>query len=277
MLELDIKKTLSGADGPFVLQVRGVVRAGELTALTGASGAGKTTLLRMISGLDNPDEGRIAWSGVEWFNSGAGINLRPQQRNVGLVFQDYALFPTMTVRRNLEFAAGDRNAAAVDFMLGLIELRELQHRFPGALSGGQQQRVALARALIRKPGLLLMDEPLSSLDPAMRGRLQDEILRLKEQLDLTIILVSHQTREIARMASTVLMIEDGRACLLSPGEYGAVHLDSSGRRTGRIVGFKTGGSLDCCILLVEAGGDLLELTLEYEEWKNAVGRLPARS
>ncbi|MFH1115977.1 MAG: ATP-binding cassette domain-containing protein, partial [Pseudomonadota bacterium] len=125
-------------------------------------------------------------------------------------FQNYALFPAMTVRRNLEFAAGRRNGTRVGMLLKMAELEKLQDRYPEELSGGQQQRVALARALMRKPKILILDEPLSALDAEMREKLQDEILRLHRELGLTTLLVSHDRAEICRLADRVFTIKDGR-------------------------------------------------------------------
>ena len=132
--------------------------------------------MRLIAGLETPDSGVIEVDGEVWFDSGKKINLPPQRRSIGFVFQDYALFPTMSVRDNLLFAAESaQQRHNVDELLELIELTNLAHRLPSTLSGGQKQRVALARALVRHPKILLLDEPLSALDPTMRQKLQDEL------------------------------------------------------------------------------------------------------
>ena len=153
-----------GSQGLFELQVRCHIPKGRLAVLYGPSGAGKTTLLRMLAGLAHPDDGCIKVDGETWFNPKEKVCVPPQQRSVGLVFQNYALFPSMTVRRNLEFAAGRRKDRRVEKLLEMVELEELQYRYPEELSGGQQQRVALARALIRHPKIHLLDEPLSVKD-----------------------------------------------------------------------------------------------------------------
>ena len=210
MIELYARKSLIGSKGPFELDVRLTVPSHELAVLYGVSGAGKTTLLRMLAGLDRPSEGRIRVCGETWFDSARKICVPPQKRSIGFVFQNYALFPSMTVRGNLEFAAGSRKDPRTDLLLKLIELEELQNRYPEELSGGQQQRVALARALIRKPKLLLLDEPLSALDPEMREKLQDEIMRLHQELGLTTLLVSHDRSEICRVADRIFVIKEGR-------------------------------------------------------------------
>jgi molybdate transport system ATP-binding protein len=185
------------------------VPRGQLVALYGESGAGKTSTLRMLAGLMAPDSGRIAVGGKTWFDPASGVNLRPQQRGLGFVFQDYALFPHLTVRQNLEFGAETGHKAGVDELIALVELGELQHRKPGTLSGGQKQRVALARALVRRPALLLLDEPLSALDLKIRLKLQDYLLRLHREYGLTTLLISHDLGEIHKLCDRVLVLERG--------------------------------------------------------------------
>ncbi len=213
MIQLRVKKHLIGQQSDFDLDVSTTIETNELVALTGESGAGKTTLLRMIAGLDQPEEGEIIVDGDVWFHKNQGTSLSPQRRSIGFVFQDYALFPTMTVRGNLEYAAGKRKDPQVDELLRMVELGNLQNRYPATLSGGQQQRVALARALVRHPKILLLDEPLSALDQSMRRKLQDEILRLRMEFGLTVIFVSHDQNEIFRLASRVIYIERGKIAL----------------------------------------------------------------
>jgi molybdate transport system ATP-binding protein len=216
LIRLSMQKRLIGSTGPFELNVDFTVPKGELVVLNGVSGAGKTTLLRMLAGLEHPDDGDIVVDNETWFDAGKKVRLPPQRRSVGLVFQNYALFPSMTVRRNLEFAAGRRKDPRLDMLLEMVELDELQYRHPEELSGGQQQRVALARALIRQPKILLLDEPLSALDDEMRHKLQEEIRRLHADLGLTTILVSHDRSEILRMADRVLVLHEGSVAFDGP-------------------------------------------------------------
>jgi molybdate transport system ATP-binding protein len=216
LVNLQVTKRLIGSRGPFELRAQIFVPKGELTVLYGVSGAGKTTLLRMLAGLDRPDDGYIEVDSEAWFDSRKRTCVPPQKRSVGLVFQNYSLFPSMTVRRNLEFAAGRRKDPRVDMLLKMVELHELQHRYPESLSGGQQQRVALARALIRRPKILLLDEPLSALDEEMRKKLQEEIVRLHRELGLTTILVSHDRSEILRMGNRVVVLHKGRVTFQGP-------------------------------------------------------------
>ncbi|MBV5302707.1 MAG: ABC transporter ATP-binding protein [Chlorobium sp.] len=209
MIQLCVQKTLAGADGPFDLSVDFVLPSENLFTLYGKSGSGKTTLLRMLAGLAKPDSGYIKVNGKTWFDSSANINLSPQKRKVGLVFQDYALFPTMTVRENLRFAQESKNEQKVKELLELTGLAALSNRFPSTLSGGQQQRVALARAILREPEILLLDEPLSALDQQTRNKLQNEILKFHKHFKLTTILVSHDKQEVFKLSDTVALIDRG--------------------------------------------------------------------
>ena len=211
MIELSLKKRLLSAEGPLELRLETTIEDGEFIAFFGESGAGKTTALRMIAGLETPDAGRIVVDGETWFDSQKKIDLPPAKRKIGFVFQDYALFPNMTVEENLRFALqkGD-DAAIVDELIETVGLCELADRLPAQLSGGQQQRVAMARALVRRPRLLLLDEPLSALDHAMRHRLQDELAEIHQRFGLTTILISHDPSEIFRLCGRVYHIERGR-------------------------------------------------------------------
>lgn len=194
----------------FALEMAGRFDTGQLAALFGPSGAGKSTLLRLLAGLARPERGRLVVDGEVWFDSTAGIDKPVQQRAIGMVFQDYALFPNMSVRGNLLYAAGKHEHGWVDELLEMTGLAALAERRPGALSGGQQQRVALARALARKPRLLLLDEPLSALDTELRHHLQQEIASLHRRFGLSTLLVSHDVGEVYRLADQVLLCEHGR-------------------------------------------------------------------
>lgn len=211
MIELNIKKNLLGNQGKFLLEVRLQVEQGEFVTLFGESGAGKTTLLRCLAGLVEPDAGSIRVDGETWFDSAKQTRLPVQQRRVGYMFQDYALFPNMSVRGNLEFALRKgANRQRVDELIEIMALGELQQRKPNGLSGGQQQRVALARALAAEPQLLLLDEPFSALDHETRLRLQDEVLQLQRHFGITTVMVSHDVSEVYRLSKRVLVIEQGR-------------------------------------------------------------------
>lgn len=209
IIVIDIQKKMLTAGGPMDLVVQTKVLPGGLVAVFGESGAGKTTLLRILAGLTNPDKGIIRFGNTVWFDSAKKINVPPQQRNISLMFQDYALFPNMTIEKNIQFAQPENNPSEVSDLLNLFGLHELRKRKPSGLSGGQKQRVALARALARKPQLLLLDEPLSALDAEMRNALQNEIAKVHQLLGITIFLVSHDLNEIFKLANHVISLENG--------------------------------------------------------------------
>jgi molybdate transport system ATP-binding protein len=206
MIELDITRRIAHTD--FDLQIAATLPDGGLTALFGPSGAGKTTLLRLLAGLDHPDAGRIVVNGETWFDGRRAMP--PQQRRVGMVFQDYALFPHLSVQQNVAFGAARGDAALIAELLEQTGLAPLAGRRPATLSGGQKQRVALARALASRPRLLLLDEPLSALDPLLRRQLQDMLGEMQQRFDLAVVLVSHDLAEVFRLADHVLHLERGR-------------------------------------------------------------------
>lgn len=209
VIDIRVRKRMLTARGPMDLNIETTVETGKLVAVFGDSGAGKTTLLRLLAGLTDPDEGHIRFGETVWFDSEAKINLRPQQRNISLMFQDYALFPNMTVEGNIAFAQPASNGSDVKELMDLLGLAEFAKRKPAGLSGGQKQRVALARALARKPQLMLLDEPLSALDSEMRQLLQSEIEKVHRQWGITTVMVSHDLNEVFRLASHVIHLENG--------------------------------------------------------------------
>ena len=210
MIDINITKALHHTNGQIVLDIDLHIATGKLTTLYGRSGAGKTSILNMLSGLMTPDSGTIRAGDKLWFDYGKNINLSPQKRNVGFVFQDYALFPNMSVEKNLTFAlAKGEDKTIVSELIDLMELGDLRDQKPTLLSGGQQQRVALARALVQRPHLLLLDEPLSAQDRELRNKLQSYILNVHNTFNLTTILVSHDVNEIVRLSDEVVVIEKG--------------------------------------------------------------------
>jgi ABC-type sulfate/molybdate transport systems ATPase subunit len=178
----------------------------ETFGLVGPSGAGKTTVLRAVAGLARPDRGRVVLDGEVLFDADAGIALPPEARRVGFVFQDYALFPHMTVAQNVAY--GSRNGTGE--LLERFRIAHLARARPGELSGGERQRVGLARALAREPGVLLLDEPLSALDPHTRAALRLELKELLDELDLPVLLVTHDFHDAAVLADRVAALADGR-------------------------------------------------------------------
>lgn len=210
MLKIKIEHAMMAASGKTMLQLDTEVSPQELLCLYGPSGAGKTTLLRMLAGLVKPDFGRIEFNDQVWFDSEKSIHLKPQDRKVGFMFQDYALFPNMTVAGNIGFGQQKKEREAVEELLGLFDLKLLAERKPHQLSGGQKQRVALARAMASKPDLLLLDEPLSALGPEMRRSLREEIRKTHHRLQATTLMVSHDVPEVKSLATSVLMIDNGQ-------------------------------------------------------------------
>ncbi|HEY2054046.1 MAG TPA: ABC transporter ATP-binding protein [Solirubrobacterales bacterium] len=181
----------------------------ETLALVGPSGAGKTTVLRAIAGLVRPDRGRIDLDGDAWFDSEGRVDLPPEDRSVGLVFQDYALFPHLTVRKNVAFGASS-DLGRVDDLLERLQISRFADTKPRTLSGGERQRVALARALARRPRVLLLDEPLSALDAHTRDVIKVELRQLLVDLALPSILITHDFRDAAALAERAAVIVDGQ-------------------------------------------------------------------
>ena len=205
MISLNIKKELHGSNGVMNLDINLSLQNGEFVALSGVSGSGKTTLLRVLAGLEEAS-GEIIVDGEIWLNE--KIKKPIQKRDIGFVFQDYALFPNLSVIDNLLYVKKDKDLAKQ--LLSLTDLYELKNRYPNSLSGGQKQRVSLCRALMKRPKILLMDEPLSALDSHMRLKLQDEILTLHKEFETTTIMVSHDPSEMYKLASRVLVLKDGK-------------------------------------------------------------------
>lgn len=194
----------------FELRLQLQIERGEVLALTGASGSGKSSLLRLIAGLETAQAGFLKVQDQTWFDAKAKINLPPAQRSTGFVFQDAALFPHLTVRDNIRFGLQRGESPAwADGLMARAGLSEFALRRPATLSGGQRQRVALVRALVRKPQLLLLDEPLAALDAELRSDMQKFVLELHQQLGLTTIWVSHDEAEVRWVAGRVVRLKEG--------------------------------------------------------------------
>jgi molybdate transport system ATP-binding protein len=217
VIRVDIQKRL----GSFALDVAFEADR-ETVVLFGHSGSGKSVSLAAIAGLLRPDSGRIEVGGRAVFDSAAGIDLPPQRRNVGYVVQQLALFPHLTAAQNIEYglvgASKDERRRRVAELVALLSLEGLEGRLPRQLSGGQQQRVALARALARPVDALLLDEPFSALDEALRGDLRRELLRLRSDLDVPVVFVTHDLREAYLLGDRIAVIDGGRLLQFAPRE-----------------------------------------------------------
>jgi molybdate transport system ATP-binding protein len=204
MISIYIEKSLKAYAGQLTLKVVREFPKGSITKIYGPSGSGKTTFLKCIAGLVTPENGSIVVNDVVWFNSEAKINLPPQKRMAGLVFQDYALFPNMTVQQHLEYATND--AQWIQRLLHIGKLETLNTHKPEHLSGGQQQRLAILRALAVKPRLLLMDEPFSALDTEMKSTLISDLKMLFNELNTTVLIVSHNPLELEELVDGEMMM-----------------------------------------------------------------------
>lgn len=234
-LEVDIRKQL----GNFLLDV--TFETGDMvTGFLGASGSGKSMTLKCIAGIERPDEGRIVLDDRVLFDSSQHINIPPQKRQIGYLFQQYALFPTMTVRRNILCGLhGEKDKRKREeryrSLIELLHLEGLEKHLPWQLSGGQQQRVALARMLASSPKLLLLDEPFSALDAFLRRNLQTELSTLLTQVARQAVIVTHSPREVRRMAKSLYVLSSGTIIRHGPTEEV----------------FSDPGSEECSRLLVE--------------------------
>jgi molybdate transport system ATP-binding protein len=208
LLTVTLRKTLP----EFVLETE-FTAANDILVLFGPSGCGKTTILRCIAGLTMPDGGRITLDKSVLYDSSANVSMPPRDRDVGYVFQEYALFPHMNVTKNITYSVENFDEQARrDFagLLHLLKIESLVKRFPSELSGGEQQRVALARALMAKPKILLLDEPLSALDYNIRTELQDELLKLHQIWRIPFILVTHDLQEAEKLGERIIFMDKGQ-------------------------------------------------------------------
>jgi molybdate transport system ATP-binding protein len=205
---------------PVPLDVAFSCGSGDVLAIFAPSGSGKTTILRSIAGLCTPSRARVTAGDQVWVETSGGPDIPPHRRHVGLMFQDYALFPHLTAAGNVMAAMGHRPRGTrrqhADALLDQVHLTGFGNRMPGALSGGERQRVALARALAREPRVLLLDEPFAALDPVVRRSLQDEVDRVRRSLAIPIVLVTHDFDDVVRLATHLLLLEAGCAVACGP-------------------------------------------------------------
>lgn len=262
MIKIKVQKKLHTSNGHVDLAVDIQIKKSEFVALSGVSGSGKTTLLRILAGLEDAD-GDIEVFGSKWQDS--KHKLPPQQRGIGFVFQDYALFANMSVLENLLYVNKDK--ALAEHLLKLTELTELKNRYPNSLSGGQKQRVSLCRALMKRPKILLMDEPLSALDAEMRTKLQHDILALHKEFGTTTIMVSHDPSEMYRLASRVLVLQNSK--IIKDGSAKNTLLKTSGSQKftlqGELLDIIKADIIN--IAVVAIGQQIVEVVLDSSEAK----------
>jgi molybdate transport system ATP-binding protein len=225
--------------GPVPLDVEFQVGRGEMLALVGASGAGKTTVLRAIAGLERVAEGEIRSGSDIWFSSQLNVLTSPQARAVGLVFQEYALFPHLSGLDNVTIAMGaldgaQRESAGVSLLSRVHLEGAVVHRRPGSLSGGERQRVAIARALARNPRVLLLDEPFSAVDRMTREHLKRELRSLKETLDIPIVLVTHDISDAQTLAERISVLDRGRT--VQTGDVEELRRSPASRAVAEVLG-----------------------------------------
>lgn len=234
----EITKCFPRADKPALEKVSISLSDGDIMALVGESGSGKTTLLRIIAGLENPDSGLVEINGeIAW--SSETKTLLPEERNIGFVFQDYALFPHLTIKNNILYGLHKihpKNERLERFkdIVSLTGLENLENRFPHELSGGQQQRVALARALAPKPNFILLDEPFSNLDPVRKDSLRDELRSVVKESGVSALIVTHDTRDALSVADTLAVLKEGK--LEQVGSPERVYFHSTSEYTASLFG-----------------------------------------
>jgi molybdate transport system ATP-binding protein len=262
MIKININNPLFGANGSMDLSINLNIQKGEFVALSGLSGSGKTTLLRVLAGLETAN-GTLKIDDEIWLDKNY---FKPiQKRDIGFVFQDYALFPNFTVLQNLLYVKKDKELAF--HLLEMTDMKNLQNRYPNSLSGGQKQRVSLCRALMKKPKILLLDEPLSALDSHMRTKLQNDIKALHKEFDTTTIMVSHDPSEMYNLASRVLVLDFGK--ITKDGLPKDILLKTKGSQKFSFEGIL----LDIVkadvinIAIVSIGQQLVEVVLSNEESK----------
>jgi len=271
MIKVKAQKKLITSHGPINLNVDFQILDQELITLFGPSGGGKTTILRMIAGLTDPDEGFIQVGEEVWFDSEKKINKPIQERQISFVFQEYNLFPNMTVLENLQYALKDKkDTAMIAELLEMVHLTQLKNRKPETLSGGQKQRVALIRALLRKPKIFLLDEPLSSLDLELRLKLQDEIHIIYNRFKIPTIFVTHDLSEVFKLSNRILILEQGKIVRSGrPGEiFGEDNLSGKFKFVGTILELQKDNFL--IIVTVQIGANVTKVVATEEEAHNWV-------
>lgn len=269
MIQFNAYKMLQTADGELPLDVAFTIKKGQFVAVYGNSGAGKTTILRILAGLTAAEQATIKVADATWDDAEKKFHLPVQKRSIGFVFQDFALFPNLTVKENLEFALSKGDSKEiVQELIELMELQSLQNSKPEHLSGGQKQRVALARAIVRRPKILLLDEPLSALDDAMRFKLQDYIIQIHKKYELTTIMISHSIAEIFKLSNHVLVIDKGRITKQGTPEkvFSEQKISSKFQLTGEIISIKKSDIV--YVVQVSSGNTIVKVIATEDEVAN---------
>jgi len=266
MIQLDAYKMLQTADGELPLDISLTIKKGEFVAIYGNSGAGKTTILRILAGLTEAEKTLVKVGESIWDDSKKKFHLPVQKRSIGFVFQDFALFPNLTVKENLEFALSKNDSKEiVSELIELMELQSLQHSKPQNLSGGQKQRAALARSIVRKPEILLLDEPLSALDDEMRFKLQDYILKIHQKYKLTTLMVSHSISEIFKLSDKVIVVDKGKIIKegIPESVFSEQKISSKFQLTGEIISIAKSDII--YVVRVSSGNTIVKVIATEEE------------
>lgn len=263
MIYINVRKKLNGVIENMELEFKLNIKKGEFLAIIGESGSGKTTLLRIIAGLEK-SEGEIIVDKEIWQNE--KIFLPPQKREIGFVFQDFALFPNMNVLENLLYVKNDKDLA--NHLLKISGIENLKNRYPNTLSGGQKQRVALARALMRKPKILLLDEPFSALDEKRREDLQDRLYFFHKEFDLTTIMVSHSSSEVYKLADNLVELNYGKIKRYGNAKKLLINSKTSEKFTirGKLIDIIKADIIN--IAVVSVGNNIIECVISQNEAKN---------
>jgi molybdate transport system ATP-binding protein len=263
MIHIDIQKELQGSNGKMDLDISIDIKSKSFLAISGKSGSGKSTFLRILAGLSEA-KGKIVVDDEVWLDSNFSLDI--QSRQIGFVFQDYALFDNMTISQNLLFVNKDKELAHT--LLDICELQDMSHRLPSMLSGGQKQRVALCRAMMKRPKLLLLDEPLSALDVQMRTKLQDEILRLHQHFGTTTLMVSHEPSEMYKLSDRIVVLDQGK--IIKDGTPQQILLHNKGSQKfsfdGKVLDIIKADTI--YIAIVAIGQQIVEVVLTPKQAKS---------
>ncbi|RZS93673.1 ATP-binding cassette domain-containing protein [Aquimarina brevivitae] len=265
MSQIKLHKKLSGPKGEMLLDVDFTLSKGKITALYGPSGAGKTSIAKMIGGFMKPDQGLITIDNTIWYDSQHNIFKKPQDRTVGFVFQDYALFPNMSIRQNLIYALPNKTSLPwVSKILDVMELSKIEGERPEKLSGGQKQRVALARALVQQPSLLVLDEPLSSLDAQLKSKIQTYLKNYSEERKLTTLLISHDRDEIESLSDYIYTIKEGKIVHQGKPEINTNTLNNKLQLQGKVVRIEKNENHQKVVLDIAGQTITIEVNLDIQ-------------